>query len=41
VTGLEILREATKVMINAGVTEVNLKTLLKLIDKAESDGYKS
>lgn len=34
-TGLEVLREATKKMLAVGVTEVSLKTLLKLIDKAE------
>jgi hypothetical protein len=34
-TGLEVLREATKVMVANGVTVVSLKTLLKLIDEAE------
>lgn len=34
-TGLQVLREATKRMLEVGVTEVSLKTLLNLIDKAE------
>jgi len=38
-TGLQVLREATKLMMSTGVSSVSLTTLLKLIDKAEQQEH--